>query len=180
MLARVPNQVDPFRLAGQAERIEGRISLARASRLTEVLARPPGEAELALAFARDASGLVRVEGTVRAELWLQCQRCLELFQSEVEAFVELVLVESDAEAERLLETGQESMVISDERLDLLELAEDELLLTLPLIPMHSSIEDCSAEVRDMLSSNDLDDSQQDEGRSSPFAVLAELKKTDST
>lgn len=178
MSASVPNQVDPFRLAGRAERIEGRLSLTRAERLAELAARPPGEGEVRLLFSRDAYGMIRVEGEVRTRLWLQCQRCLEPFQCDLEAHVDLVLVETDAEAERLLEQGRESALIENDRLDLLELAEEELLLAMPLIPMHPSAEDCSPEARDLLSATDHDEPPQDEGGSSPFAVLAGLKKTD--
>lgn len=175
MSARVPNQVDPFRLAAHTERVEGRISLARASRLAGAVARAPAEAELALRFFRDESGTTRVEGQVRAELELECQRCLEPFDAMIETQVDLALVESAAEEGRLLESGRESMVIADGRLDLLELVEDELLLGLPLIPMHPSADECSPAARDLLSREEHGEPREEKRGASPFAVLADLK-----
>ncbi|MGD8497407.1 MAG: YceD family protein [Chromatiales bacterium] len=176
MSAALPNRVDALRLADRAERVEGLIDLGRAERLAEVAAGRDAEARLSLRFSRDAGGVAGVQGEIIAELWPQCQRCLEPYALRAEVRVELALVESDAEAKRLMDSGRDSLVLSDGWIDLLELVEDELLLALPLIPMHPSADQCSPEVRAVMTAPA--ERKDEEAEPGPFAALAALKKTD--
>lgn len=70
---------------------------------------------------------------------LRCNRCLDTVHAEVRVRRRFLVVEDEASAERLDEPQQEDFdVIADaQAFDLLGLLEDELLLALPIVPMHA-------------------------------------------
>ena len=177
MSERLPVQVNPFRMAAQGRSFEGVVDLAKAGRLAQALAAPAGEAVVQLAFRVDELKAPVVEGRVRARLTLVCQRCLEPMELEVDVPIQAVLVKSDAEAERL-QAQYEPIVIEDETLWVLDLVEDELLLALPLVPAHSTVEECAPHAARALerAGGEVPDEESPADESSgPFAELRKLK-----
>lgn len=173
MSERLPVQVNPFRLAEQGRELEGEIPLAQARRLAEVLAQSPDVARVKLRFGLDEAGIPLVEGTIEAALALTCQRCLDPVLLQVRSEPRLALVENEAEAKSKQE-NYDTLLVEDERLVLLDMVEDELLLALPLVPVHARAEDCTADtVRALQPEYDERDAK-DEAES-PFAVLKNLK-----
>ena len=77
-------------------------------------------------------------------------------------------VRSEAEAERLDEVSDDDVLVLLPRLDLHELAEDELILALPLVPRH---DDVCPEPLPM----PIDDLPSEEPAPNPFAALAALR-----
>ena len=71
-----------------------------------------------------------------AQVPLHCQRCLEPYLEPLhdERWFRFVADEASALAED--EVSAEDLLVWQPRFDLLELIEDELLLALPLVPMH--------------------------------------------
>ena len=131
----LPAFVDPLRLADAGRSIAGRLPVHRFRRLAEVLAEVSGEVEVALTFERETPARAIVVGSVRADLWLVCQRCLEPVAVTLDLPVRLTVVRSEAEAERLDE-GDEPLIVEEQPIPLVELVEDEILLALPQVPMH--------------------------------------------
>ncbi len=142
----------------------------------------PGNAEYDLKFDIDSSGQANVTGYVVAKLNLPCQRCMGKVLTKVKSKVALGIVSSYAEAERLLDI-YEPLVVDDSQVKFGDIVEDELLLALPLIALHSE-QECLA------SKNDLSDNGFREIRDevkikaalgnsvqkrNPFAVLKKLK-----
>lgn len=91
---------------------------------------------------------------------LACQRCLDAVEFPVELSVELELaaseramVEADDDVDRVLATNE---------MDVASLVEDEVLLVLPMAPMH---EQCGP-----------DAGQRAANRAAPFAALASLRR----
>lgn len=91
------------------------------------------------------------EGTTRAvrgrsEFWmslrvefsapLQCQRCLQPMLEDLQVLRRVRFVEGEDEAARLDELIEDDVLALTARLDLRELAEDELILALPIVPRH--------------------------------------------
>ena len=77
-----------------------------------------------------------VSGRARTELRLRCQRCLEAMPYPVDVRFRLAVVQSAGEAERLPE-ALDPLLISEGRLRVADVVEDELLLSLPLVPKHA-------------------------------------------
>lgn len=172
MSERLPVRVQPYRLAAQGRRLTGTIKLSGAARLSASLAVEPDEARVRLAFYVDASGRPTVEGEITADLTLICQRCLEPVTLPVISRLHAALVGSDAEAARL-QSRSDILLVEEDRLTLLDLVEDELLLALPLVPMHPGLEACAPAAREALGGSDR--AAGTEERPNPFAVLKDLK-----
>lgn len=127
---------------GGSDRIEGNLTVIELPRVGRVTRPDPGHWSIAasLEFWRDASGLVVVDGQLRGRLPLQCQRCLEDYDCEVEQSFRVALQDSvsegrPAEEIELLDGIGDSIVPA-------EIIEDELLLALPMAPRHPDVSDC--------------------------------------
>lgn len=134
MRDRLPDNVDPWPLAESGAELEGRMPLAHLRRLGSLVHALTGEAAMTLQFGKDAQGRHRLGGTVSAPVGLCCQRCLEPYTEVLTAELRLALVRSESEA-MALPTDDEPLVVQDSLL-LADLVEDELILSLPLVPRH--------------------------------------------
>ena len=105
----------------------------------------------------------------RAPVVLQCQRCLQAMPHGLQVDREFRFVRSAAEAERLDETVEEDVLQLLPRLDLHELLEDELILSLPLVPRHEGA--CPTPLP-----QPIDDLEEEALAPNPFAALAALRK----
>ena len=172
MSSRLPDFVDPWRMADLGRSFSGKVAIAELPRLAKAVLESQGEAELELAFDRDGQKRARLQGFVKATLALQCQRCLGPMRVPLESELSLVLVESMDEAERLPE-HYDPLLLEEPRIRLLDIVEDELLLSMPQVPRHNPGE-CGSGQR-YESEPDLAEQEESTENDSPFAVLAELK-----
>ena len=101
---------------------------------------------------------------------LTCQRCLTPVETPlvVDRWFRFVADEATAEAED--EDSEEDLLVASRDFDLPTLIEDELLMEIPVMPVH---EVCPVPVR--LSSSDDDFQAAEEAKPNPFAVLGALR-----
>ena len=102
---------------------------------------------------------------------LTCQRCMGavIAPVEVDQWYRFVATEDIAMAED--DQSEEDLLVMEPHFDLLAVLEDELLMALPLVPMH---EQCP--VTPTLSAGEPDIVSESADKPNPFAVLAGLKK----
>lgn len=107
------------------------------------------------------------------QLPLQCQRCLQTFMQSICVNTEITLLESSS-CENLLYENEDFLVLEDlsiyshkHGLSLLELIEDELLLSIPISPKHE-VCDMSVQSVGVIPDTTAEDDN-------PFSVLAGLK-----
>jgi len=167
MLVSPAGRIDPWRLAAQGRTLAGRIPLDSLPRLAPALA-DGGDAEYRLVFHLDAEHRAVVSGQVRAELVVQCQRCLGMMAIPVDSRFELAFVHGLDEAARLPE-AYEPAVAEDGWVRPADLVEDELLLALPPVPLHATTECASRPAESATTPSD------DLEADNPFAVLAALR-----
>lgn len=173
---RLPHQIDPFRLAEAGTHLSGRLPLRQFKRLADVLSDTRGELTVELEFDVDELGVPVVIGSLRANLMLICQRCLEAFAYPVDTRIALAWVRSEQDAGKL-PLRYEPCVVEETPLQLNDMIEDELLLALPQIPMHEeSVCPASKLLRQTASDDEADEA---EHKDSPFSVLAKLKQDES-
>jgi uncharacterized protein len=172
MVSRLPDLIDPVRLAEQGGALQGQIPLSRMPRLREAIASDEGVVEVALEFGVDEFGVRYLVGRVEAALRLVCQRCLEPMDVHITAQPSLGVVRTDHEAERL-PPSYEPLQIGDEPVPLVAVVEDELLLALPIVPMHEP------PVCAVQSPVAQDDDGDNAAKVSAFDVLRALKRTES-
>jgi uncharacterized protein len=160
--------LDPWRAAGNGSVFAGRLPLSSFPRLRGILLDEAGDVTFRIAFSRDEERRAVVRCKVDAVLRLRCQRCLEALAHQVATDTFLALV-SGMDEERQLPERYDPLLVDDTPIRLGELIEDELLLALPLIPMHDP-GDCGTKVLG------AHRPQAPTGVAGPFAALAELKR----
>jgi uncharacterized protein len=109
--------------------------------------------------------------TAEANLSLTCQRCLTLVATPVEVDQWYRFVDSEEIAMAEDDEAEEDLLVMVPQFDLMALLEDELLMALPLVPMH---ETCP--VTPVFSAGDPA-VEAAEAKPNPFAVLGQLKKS---
>jgi uncharacterized protein len=134
--------VDPL-ADGQAD-IDFAIPLAAFPRLSELLAVTAGEVRGRVRFAREI-GIPVADVEVSGELPFTCQRCFGPMSVQVDSRERVAMVASEAEADRVPQ-GRETILAPDHRISIRDLVEEELLLTLPIVPLHAEdAEQCQTE-----------------------------------
>jgi uncharacterized protein len=172
MSQRIPDHLDPWRFADQGKEVEGRIPLQSLPRLAGCLLDVSGEAGFSLRFERDAQRRAILNGVIRADLVLECQRCLEAIKLPVSTETAIAFVEGQDQAAQLPE-NLDPCVVEDGQVRFRDLIEDELLLALPQVAMHE-LAVCPAASLELADEKPTEQGEQP-GKN-PFAVLAELKR----
>lgn len=109
---------------------------------------------------------LRLQVTAQAEA--QCQRCLQPVQLPLALDLRTRFMRSEEEAAALDAEQDEDVLVLSRRFDLREWVEDELLLALPIVPMH---ETCPEPLP--LPENPAD--EEEVPAKHPFAALAALR-----
>ena len=103
---------------------------------------------------------------------LTCQRCMAAVSTALEVEQWYRFVESEEVAMAEDDESEEDLLVMLPQFDLLTLIEDELLMALPLVPMHAS---CPEIPRFSVVDPDFDAAAPESVN--PFAVLAHFKRT---
>lgn len=161
----LPESVDPWRMVQGQRVLEAVVRVESLSRLVGLLAEPSGELQCRFEFGRDATGVAVVDVHAEGSLMLVCQRTLEPFAHAVRIEQRLGLIRTEAE-EAALPEGTDPLLVEDAALNLRDVLEDEVILSLPLVPVSPGSE----------AVGDADDAGE-EARPNPFAVLGQLKSS---
>ncbi|MDR5779971.1 YceD family protein [Caballeronia sp. LZ065] len=119
---------------------------------------------------------------VHGSVWLRCQRCLSPYSQHLDVDATYRIVATEEEADEFpLDDDEVEVIVGSRQFDLVDLIEEELLLSLPLVPKHT----VCPEVHESLLSGSAEGSADDESEESsaaeaadkpnPFAVLEKLK-----
>ena len=168
-----PSTIDPIQLAKRGARLQGTLPVSTMARLAEMCCDDSGEVIYDLQFERSgADGLCLLHGALHASVHVTCQRCLEPMTLDLGGDMQLILLRP-GEREDLAQ--EPDTLIVEKPVSLSDIAEDELLLVMPMIPMHEPNR-CPASGH--LRSRSTKDASADEGAraSSPFSALADVKK----
>jgi len=168
MSAGLPQHIDIRRIAESGRHLEGEITLENCPRLKQVVSAGEGKISVVLDFDKQPDGQLTIQGVVQGQVVQECQRCLEPVVLELECEVSVGIVSSESEAELLRDDLDP--VIVEEELNLDDLVEDELLLALPIVPLHEICDPPQA------ASSGAGQEAEPPKRENPFAVLASLKK----
>ena len=111
---------------------------------------------------------------VKGRIHLVCQRCLQDCALDLAEERQFVMVATDAEADAYpIEDDQQEPLVASQHFDLLSLIEDEILLSVPLIPKHP-VGVCEAHTSSFGESGPLADEL--EKPQNPFNILKNMKK----
>lgn len=138
----ISRRVDPVVLANRDERIAGNLPIQSFTRLSSLLQTSDGNVQIRIAFAAGENDHPLISGDIQAKVAVSCQRCLQTMPLELETEFRVIALESDSEDGE--GHGLFDAVLTDNgEIDLYELIEDELLMAMPMAPMHASGEPCA-------------------------------------
>ncbi len=146
---KIPRTVDPAKSAQKRLDYDGIIQASLFKRLAETTEGVKRDAEVSLSFDIDEQRLVVISGKANIEVDLECQRCNEVFTH----MCEVEFLYTPYYGEKTEEEAPEIYDLVDlneyGELDLIQLVEDEFILTLPQIAMHDDA-DCSVDSNNMV------------------------------
>ena len=162
--------IDSLDFARNGGRISGEVPVAALPRLLDMLKDSQGILSYAVRGDVDEQGAHYLELGVSGRLQLICQRCLNGLDYPVKLDTRLMLKDQAAldAIDDSVAGGKEEMfdsILANERLDVFEMLEEEILLSLPFAPKH---EPAVCEVKA--------GSQAHQEKLNPFAVLQALKR----
>lgn len=129
MFSRLPAEIDPLRLADEGRTLEGEWPAGMFSRLAGIT----GAVRVSLQFERLAHGARRMHGRIEAAVETPCQRCLEPVRVPLRVEPDVLLKAGEARDD----ASDTDVLAVNGPLKLAEYVEDELLLAMPMIPVHT-------------------------------------------
>ncbi len=143
--------------------------MSRFARLSESLVDDQGAVSGRFVFERDEQRTVTFRSELDVTVKMVCQRCLDVVELPIHSECMYAVVNEGASTQHLPK-GYDVLEVGEDPLDLLALMEDELMLALPIVPLHD-LKDCQAPGPD-----EPGPSEDEVKRSNPFSVLAQLKR----
>ena len=160
--------IDSLDFALKRREISGEMPIAELRRLQEMLESSQGVLQYTVQGGVVKQGMHFLDVSLTGLCRLRCQRCLQGLDYPVQLDSRLLLRDqADLNALDMAGDNEEEFdsIVADSNLNVLELLEEELLLSLPIAPKHE-LGACQA--------TDGKNSHPEE--QNPFAVLAELKR----
>lgn len=163
--------IDSLDFARNGKQLNSEIPVSELPRLLDTLETPQGVLHYTVQGGVDKQGIHFLDVSVVGLCRLRCQRCLDGLDYPVRLDTRLLLRDQasldalDDDAAGGKEEEFDS-ILADTHLNVLDMLEEEILLSLPIAPKHE-LGACQA--------TDGKNTQRDE--KNPFAVLAELKRS---
>jgi uncharacterized protein len=167
MIDHLPDRLDLIATAEAGRVLRGRIPVAGLERVLPALISDEGELQVELNLGKDLDGTCFLAGTIQGEIVLRCQRCMEGMTLPLDLGFRLGLLRNERAVNKLSDC-YEPLVVTAEPAYIADIVSDEVLLALPIVPLHKDSDECHAFIKAYKP-------QQGEQRDNPFAVLAELK-----
>jgi uncharacterized protein len=161
--------IDSLDFARNGKRLSGELPVAELPRLMDALETPQGVLHYTVQGGVDKQGIHFLDVHVVGLCRLRCQRCLNGLDYPVQLDTRLLL-RDQASLDGLDDAAdgkddEFDSILADTHLNVLDMLEEEILLSLPIAPKHE-LGACQA--------TDGKNTQRDERN--PFAVLAKLKR----
>ena len=128
-------------LADREAVLSGETELRQLTELLEFVYSARGTIQTSLKFHRHANSSIVVDLAFDTVLELTCQRCLEPLIQDVSERVSLMLLEPGSMGGEVA-NGDEAVVLTGGKFNPAALLEDELILSLPISPRHTEIDEC--------------------------------------
>jgi DUF177 domain-containing protein len=162
--------LDVDRLALGETEIDFDVPLAELPRLRSRIAGVGGRVHGSARFAR-RSGFAVVELVLAGKATLQCQRCMRPMEMILDSTTEVALILAEADAAEVPE-DLEPVLAREGRTSIGELVEEELLLALPIVPLHEQLRECAVPASAPL----LTGEEPEHVTQRPFAGLGDLMR----
>ena len=173
MVEKLPLVVWPKMLAQDKAQRRGYLTVEKLPRLLRLCPTTQTPIEAILGFEWIAAyDCVLLTMRIEATLALQCQRCLAPMKWDARLQNQLCIVNSDTHARRLPRSADYYVCASD-KMSVVDLIEDELLLVIPQNPIHGDENECNPEFIGYLNHY----RHRSKTNENPFKVLKETLET---
>lgn len=169
---KLPLTIDPYKDAQRRMDYEGYFQADLFNRLGEFVGNVLGDAEVKLSLYVDPQKLTVIKGTAKIDVELECQRCNNPFKQTLETEFCFSPVSNLNRADDLPEIYEPIETNEFGEINLLEMVQDEFIIELPLVPMHSATH-CEVSTEEQVFGELPEELAK---KPNPFAVLANLKK----
>lgn len=167
MLNNYPAFIDPIRLAQDDCLLRGQFAVEQLLRIQNSLCSSEGDVTFEWSFTTNEQQQPLIQGWVRTQLQMICQRCLQKMTWPLDIQVALVIL-TPGQRDDDLSLGYEALVVTKTPLSLVSLIEDEIILALPIAVTHT---ECT--VNDYCLPDRFREAPVE--RNNPFQILRSLK-----
>ncbi len=143
MQTRLPDKINPWKLAAAGGRLQGEIPVRNMARLKPLLCTAESKVSLMLQAGVDGQHIYFIAGHIETAVKVICQRCLGPMPLPLAADFRLGLVRAQDQAGSLPDE-YDPLVVPEGELAVVDFLEDELILALPLAPRHEELSQCQA------------------------------------
>jgi len=157
--------IDPARLARDRSRISGKLPVEQMPRLADLLFSGEGVVSYAVQGDTSAKGQPLLHIRLTGDLAVCCQRCLGRLPLHLDVQRDLVVVTAEELGPLDDEDDDTDAITSTGSLDLHDLLEQEIVLSVPIAPRHAE-NVCGAR----------SGAAKDEASPSPFSALEKLRR----
>ena len=134
--------LDVDRLADGAADVDFAVPLAELSGLRSLRGGVAGNAHGRVHFGRE-QGVAVAELALKGTATLECQRCMKPMECTLDSAARIALIATEAQAGEL-PPDLEPLLAEGGRISVARLITEELLLTLPIVPLHEGEAACGA------------------------------------
>lgn len=173
MQNRLPLFIDPIKSAQQRLDYEGIYLKDKFTRLNDSVSQLNSDILCHLSFYYDERKIVVMKIKAELSLDLTCQRCFKDFTTTIDIENLISPVKNDSQVLALPEYYDPAIINEFGELDLISIIEDEIILALPLSPLHDS-QDCEISEQNFV----FGDLPEEDEKPNPFAVLTQFKIKD--
>lgn len=159
--------IDVYEASRLRSHMEGKILLSDMTRLQDLIVPSKGSIDFAIDGIVGDKGWPGAVMVLKGDIPVICNRCNEEMTFSLEREVVFRFARSEAEADSIPieEDDDVEIVVGSTKLNLLDWIEEEVLLSLPLVPMHET--ECTKHMQTS--------SVEKEEKVNPFAELGKLK-----
>ena len=170
---KLPHSVEPTKSATKRSDYRGVILAKDMERLSGAVVQCSEYVDAEVQFEKDAQGLTVFHGHLSTDVTLICQRCNGELDLSVNAdFCFTPVQGEEQESDDIIPEAYEPVEVNDHgEVNLFQLFEDELILSVPIVPVHAE-DECTVTEADM----QFGEIEPEQERANPFAVLKELKR----
>lgn len=160
----IPEQIKLFNFAKKNLSFSQTYQVRDFPRVSDILSNVDDEINVELDFYLLENKIPCIKGSIELNAQLKCQRCLDDVAIELAPKFNLAFIANEQQAQEL-DSSLETVLFQEEELSTIEFLTDEVLISIPMIPMHEHA--CV----DLETNQDFDEQK----RENPFAILKELK-----
>lgn len=168
---KIPITVEPSKAAQRQLSYSGVLQLEELSRFEQVVLDKTGEVAVNIHCKHDEQGLTVLSGQLSTHVNLVCQRCNEKLGLDLQQDFVYSPVGMDAQSEHLPEDYDVIELDENGEVNLRQLIEDELILAIPIVPLHDE-----AACQFIEQPKSFGKVAEESEKPNPFEILKQLKK----